>query len=218
MVETNKLANTDDESYAFTYELKSKQVRRYKNNSLPSIRRGISANLQDYFSFQGIEENEFHLWNNFPYFLIILVGSLIGFQWYYEVESSFFFWEYILFYSLFVFHYFWNRKFEIDDMIFEGTGSVIVNENTSETAKALGETKKTIRVFLEFNPPTSIVVIRMQLVKVEGIFPKKFPVLCGVEHRVNYGRYFSEQGFFYSVFFVNDVDHLFKRLLHRYLR
>lgn len=218
MTEINKLHDTEDTSYEFSYELKSKQLRRYKVNSLPSIRRAISANLQDYFSFQGIKENEFHLWSNFPYFLIILVGSLIIHQWYYKVDSSFLFWERILFYLLFVFQRFWNNKFEIDDLIFEGTGSVIVNENTSETAKLLGETNKTIRVFLEFFPERNIVTIKMQLVKVEGIFPKKYPLLCGVEQRVNYGRYFSEQGFFYGTFFVNDIDLLFKRLLQRYLR
>lgn len=209
------MSNKPDE---YTYELTSKQVRRYKVNSLGSVRWAITANLQEYLSYQGVKEDVWKFWSYVPDLFIGIVGGIIIYQWIQDTSASWTFWEIALFYALFVFKAWWSTMFYMGEAIFEGTGRVDVSENTTRAAIALGSTGKKIRVLLDCTESDSSIVLKMQVLNSQGIFPRHFPVLCGVEQRISWGRYFSEQGFFYPPNFKRDVDQLLEKLIKRYLR
>lgn len=205
-------------SNRFTYELKSKQIRRYRVYSMMSVYRGISSNIQDYLEYQGLEENKFNLWSYFPYLWIFLLGGYIVYRWFSNLQTPWDNYLIVLFYLLHVFNFFWGSMFKVPNVIFTGTGIVEVTETSTEVIKSLKETGKPLRVLLELTESTSTVLLKMQIVNKEGIFPAKYPLLCGVEQRIPYRRYFSKQGFFVSDLFKKDTDALLERLLKRYLR
>eukprot|EP00796_Vickermania_ingenoplastis_P010751 gene10751-7479_t len=182
--------------YEFSYEIKSKQIRRYKVNSLQSVRRAISSNIQDYLEFQGIREKQISLWSIVPNIIIIALAALICFQRFYLLSSDYFVYEIFSFYAILVLKYFWDRKFVVGDVIFEGTGNTDVKEHSKAFVRTLCTTQKKLRVLLLYTEKHNAMILKLQLVE-DSIFSSSAKLLCSVDKRIMFCRYFNSQGFFY---------------------
>lgn len=200
----------------FTYELTSKQIRRYKVNALQSVRRAITSNIQDYLGYQGVCDTQVSLWSIAPNIVVIIAGLMIFVQWVMQLPIEYVYYEIVGFYVLLILKHVWDRKFVLADLVFEGTGNVVVKDHSKPFVKTLGETKKKLRVFLHYTEKNNAMLLKMELVE-DSLFPTSSELVLSAEKKILYSRYFSEQGFFYSFNMIKDVDSVLNRLLERYL-
>lgn len=203
--------------YQFGYELKSKQVRRYKVNCLQSVRKGIAANIQDYLEYQGVSEAQFSFSSMVPAFVILCIGAVIFLQWLLRAPDSRVQCSIVVFFIAFLFSKIWEKKFALNDVVFEGKGKVEVNENSKPFIKALAEVKGKIRIYLSYTESCNAMSLKVQIVD-DSFFPAHSKVRCGVEKRILFSEYFNFQGFFFPPAMIADLDALMNRLLNRYLQ
>lgn len=211
-------------AFEFGYEIKSKQVRRYTVNSLQSVRRAISSNIQDYLGYQGISENRVSLLSLVPNVFIIVAGIFVNLPLLFRhMERPNGQLYCVLFYLLYAAKSLWERHVSSANgsVIFESTGAVDVKPHSKPYVRALGETGKLFRISLDYTEKQNAVNVKMQLLEPpRGLYDRmrgKGKVLRGVERRICYCNYFSAQGFFYSVNMIRDVDEMCQRLVERYI-
>lgn len=197
-------------SFSFGYELKSKQVRKYRPNDINSVRRAISVNAQEYLEYEGVEELQLSKWALLAGFLATGLGVAIHVMKMSLAKdpllttaciSGFFF----LVGGMQLSDYLQKNR----DVIFVGTGKVTPLEGTKSPVAALKNQR--LRLLLHCEEFSPIIRIQAQLVGKPHLFsPAK--VHRSVEKSVPYGRYFSPSGYFFPPVLTNDLDDLVKKL------
>lgn len=204
-----------ESNFEITYEANSKQVRHFNVNSLPSVYRAISANIQDYLQYHGICENVFSFWTIVPTVIVAVIGLVMSSMWSMESSRKNFLFQSLFFYSLLYARHLWIKNFVVPDVIFQGTGKIEGKKDVKSFVNNLKKTGKKLRISLRSGEKISILVLTLQLVD-HHIFPRSAKVVCEVKKELNFSHYFSEQGFFYSKTLIHDFDELMEKLIHKY--
>ncbi|CCW64205.1 unnamed protein product [Phytomonas sp. EM1] len=200
------------EEFTFGYELKSKQVRRYKLNDISSVRRAICANAQEYLSFEGInEESPVNIWRTLLHVFISSMGVLIFLNrkkitqdWPLYILS------YAGFFGVVAGMLVNNAMQQSHSVFFMGSGKL---ENNA-IKKFAGLNRHKLRFHLFVYPYSPQVKFLAEIIESRRLFenPKS---LVSVEKTVQYGKYFGSTGFFYPPALVKDIDEIIESLIQK---
>ncbi|CAJ1985619.1 hypothetical protein - conserved [Leishmania donovani] len=184
--------------YEFGYELNSKQVRVYQTHDVGSVHRAITANLQEYLAYEGVqEEDPTSLKNLFVKALTLGAAAEVYVLSKFPVSglllaSSFFFFGILIAFQLTS-----SLLQRNGDIIFVGTGRLTGNPSRSQKPcfRKLKNQRLCVRLTQE-SMCAPLVKFEFQLIGPSRLFSPP-PVYSQVEKTVQYGQFFGSTGFFF---------------------
>lgn len=193
--------------YTFGYELNSKQVRAYQPHDLGSVRRAITANLQEYLVFEGVkEEDPTSLKNLFLKVLTICSAAGIYVMSKSKVSGFFLLGGIATFAALVVFQYTCSVMQHNDDVVFVGTGKLL--PDASRTQKQCFKKLKGQRLCIRLRQDDGavpLVKFEVQIIGNSKLFAPP-TVYSRTEQTVQYGQFFGSTGFFFPPPLIKLVD------------
>lgn len=193
--------------YAFGYELNSKQVRAYQPHNLGSVRRALTANLQEYLVFEGVvEEDPTSLKNVFLKVLTICGGAGIYVMTKSNVSGVLQLVSICAFFACVIFQYACSLLQHNDDVVFVGTGMPL--SDSSRTQKRCFKKLKNQRLCIRLRQEDSaapVVKFEAQIIGGSKLFAPP-TVYSHTEQSVQYGQFFGSTGFFFPPPLIKLVD------------
>ncbi|CAG9567097.1 conserved hypothetical protein [Leishmania major strain Friedlin] len=201
--------------YEFGYELNSKQVRVYQTHDVGSVHRAITANLQEYLAYEGVqEEDPTSLKNLFVKALTLGVATEVYVLSKFRVSglllaSSFFFFGILIAFQLTC--SFLQRN---GDIIFVGTGRLIEGPRPQKRCfRKLKNQRLCVRLTQE-SMCAPLVKFEFQLIGPSRLFSPP-PVYSQVEKSVQYGQFFGSTGFFFPPPLQKLVDGMLEAVVSK---
>jgi hypothetical protein len=200
-------------AYSFGYELNSKQVRVYQPHELRSVRRAITANLQEYLVYEGIvEEDPTSLKNLFLKVVTICGAGGIYVMSKSEVRGALMFGSIATFAALILFQYACSFMQHDEDVVFVGTGRELSDPSREQKScfKKLKNQRLCIRLRHE-DSVLPIVVFEAQIIGKSKLFAPP-TVYSSTQQTVQYGQFFGSTGFFFPPPLIKLVDSMLEKV------
>lgn len=193
--------------FKFGYELNSKQVRVYQPHDIGSVRRAISANLQEYLVHEGIhEEDPTSLKNLFLKVLTLCVAAGVYVLSKSRVSGQLLATAFVLFAALIGFQVACSMLQRNDSVIFVGTGQLLEDQTRVQKScfRKLKRQRVCVRLTQE-NLAVPVVRLEVQIIGPSRLFAPP-PVYSRVEKSVQYGQFFGSTGFFFPPPLISLID------------
>lgn len=202
--------------YSFGYELNSKQVRAYQPHDIGSVRRAITANLQEYLAFEGIvEEDPTSLKNLFLKALTICGAAGIYVMSKSKVSGTSMLGSLVAFAALVAFQYACSVMQHNEDVVFVGVGKLV--SDSSRTQKTCFKKLKNQRLCIRLQQDvTAVPVIKFeaQIIGESKLFSPP-TVYSRTEQTVQFGQFFGSTGFFFPPPLIKLVDSMLESVTSR---
>ncbi|AIN95135.1 hypothetical protein LPMP_010340 [Leishmania panamensis] len=193
--------------YDFGYELASKQVRVYQTNDVGSVYRALTANLQEYLAYEGIqEEDPTSLKNMFVKVLTVGVGVAVYVLCKSHASEVLLAGSFLFFGALVAFQLVCSILQHNGNIIFIGSGRVVEDQQRGQKPcfRKLKNQRICIRLTQE-NMFIPVVKFEVQLIGPSRMFSPP-TVYSRVEKTVQYGQFFGSTGFFFPPALQELID------------
>ncbi|KAG5488106.1 hypothetical protein LSCM1_08171 [Leishmania martiniquensis] len=202
--------------YQFGYELNSKQIRVYQTNELGSVQRAITANLQEYLAYEGIQEDAPTSLKN----LLLKVLSLgVAAEVYalskLRVHGLPLTCSILFFGVLIAFQAACSVLQKNANVIFVGTGGPIDDQSRSQKPcfRKLKNRRVCFRMMQE-SASAPVVRLEVQLIGPPRLFSPPI-VYSRVEKTMQYGQFFGSTGFFFPPPLLKLIDEMLESVVSK---
>lgn len=203
-------------AFTFGYELRSKQVRAYQLCDLGSVRRAITANLQEYLVYEGVvEEDPTSLGNLFLKVVTICGAAGIYAMSKSKVSGVLMASSIAAFAGLVVFQYVCGVMQHSEDVVFVGTGKPLLDPSRTQKQcfKKLKDQRLLIKLWQK-DTAVPVVTLEAQIVGESKLFSPPI-VYSRTEQTVQYGQFFGSTGFFFPPPLIKLVDSMLDTLMSK---
>ncbi|KAG5512530.1 hypothetical protein GH5_08497 [Leishmania sp. Ghana 2012 LV757] len=202
--------------YRFGYELKSKQVRVYQPHDLGSVQRAITANLQEYLVYEGVqEEDPTSLKKLLVKVLTLGVAAEVYALSKLQASGLPLACSFLFFGVLVAFQVACSVLQCNGNVIFVGTGRPMEDQSRSQKPcfRKLKNKRLCFRLTQE-SMSCPVVTLEVQLIGPSRLFSPP-TVYSRVQKKVQYGQFFGSTGFFFPPPLLKLIDEMLNAVVSK---